>query len=307
VRRAGVVALVALVVTLGACHHADDSTQAAIPIPPKPPSQLERMVALLPDGAQVVVELDLVRLRANATVGPLATAALAQLGENARLPGLPISVAGSPLAAADAVVLAAYGVGTAEAATVTLVGTKADVPSSTRLAPDLVAIGPDEWTSQLATRAQLAAQHPLTIPEELSKLRTHAQPPGTTGAVLRVTARLSFDARVALARLTDMDAAPARISLWADVADDLAVVVDADAIDPGDQVNKNAAKRLAHTIRGALAALGDQPTVRALGVGPSLDDARLIAQGTWVKAIVAVGPRRLARVVERARAMLGTP
>ena len=265
------------------------------------------MLALLPDGAQVVVELDLARLRANAAVGPLATAALAQLGTGGRVPGLPLTVVGSPLASADAVVLAAYGVGTTEAATVTVIATKSDVPRATRLAPDLVAVGPDEWTSQLATRAQLAAQHPLTIPDELMKLRQHAQLQGSTGAVLRVTAQLSFDARVALARLTGLDAAPARISLWGDVADDLVIVLDADATDPGDQANKGAAKRLAHTIRGAIAALGDAPFVRSLGVGQSLDEARLIAQGTWVRAIVAVGPSHLARVVERARAMLGTP
>ena len=46
--------------------------------------------------------------------------------------------------------------------------------------------------------------------------------------------------------------------------------------------------------------------MRALGVPTSLADARLvIEQGTWVRAVVAIGPRHLARVVERARAMLG--
>jgi len=265
------------------------------------------MLALLPDGAQIVVELDLARLRANGVVGALATAALAHLGADSRLPGLPIEVAGSPLAGADAVVLAAYGVGTAQAATVTLLATKADVPGGVRLAPDLVAVGPAEWTGQLAARATLAAAHPLAISDEFRKLRAHAEPPGATGAILRVTARLSFDARIALARLTGLDAAPAQFSLWADIADDAAVVVDADAVDPGDQAAKDAAKRLAGTIRGMLATLADQPPVRALGVAASLADARLVAHGTWVRAIVAVGPRHLARVVERARAMLAAP
>jgi hypothetical protein len=39
-------------------------------------------------------------------------------------------------------------------------------------------------------------------------------------------------------------------------------------------------------------------------VPTSLSDAKLITEGTWVRAIVAVGPRHLARVAERARAML---
>lgn len=301
--------LLLVVFAVAACHHGGDAdTEPAIkPIPPPPPSETEHMVALLPDGAQVIVELDLARLRANAAVGPVATSALAAMGSDSRLPGLPIVVAGSPLAGADAVVLAAYGVGTAQAATITLLATKADVPGGTRVAPDVVAIGPDDWTGQVATRAALDSQHPLAIPDDLRALRKHAEPEGATGAVLRATARLSFDARVALARMTGIEVAPARISVWADIADDVAVVVDADAVDPGDKAAKDSAKRLAHTMRGLFAEVGDDPFIRGLGVAPSLDEARLVMQGTWVRAIVAVGPRHLARVVERARAMLTSP
>ncbi len=292
------------VVAVVACHH-DVAAPVTPSEPPKPSPLADRMVALLPDGAQIVVELDLARLRANAAVGALASSALAHLGADSHVPGLPVSVAGSPLATADEIVLAAYGVGTEQAATVTLLATTSDVPAGTRLSPELVALGPEEWTGQLQARAALAGQ--LTIPDELRQLRNHAQPQGTTGAVLRVTARLSFDARVALARMTGVETAPARISLWADVADDVAVVVDADAVDPGDKAAKDSSKRLAHMIRELLASLEDEPAVRALGVGPSLDGARLVAQGTWVRTIVAVGPRHLARVVERARAMLAPP
>ena len=39
---------------------------------------------------------------------------------------------------------------------------------------------------------------------------------------------------LALARQTGLDAAPAQISAWGDVADDLALIVDCDASDPGD-------------------------------------------------------------------------
>jgi hypothetical protein len=300
--------LLAFAVAFAACHHAADKDDPIVtPIPAPRPSQTERMVALLPDGAQVIVELDLARLRANAAVGPLATSALAAMGSDSRLPGLPIVAAGSPLGSADAVVLAAYGVGTSQAATLTLLATKADVPGGTRVSPEVVAIGPDEWTGQLATRAALDAQHPLAISDELRALRKHAEPEQATGAVLRATARLSFDARVALARITGIEVAPALISVWGDVADDVAVVVDADAVDPGDKAAKDSAKRLAHTIRGLFAEVGDDPLVRGLGVGPSLDDAHLAMQGTWVRATVVVGPRHLARVVERARAMLASP
>lgn len=263
----------------------------------------EHVLALLPDGAQLIVEIDLARLRANAVVGDVAKQALARLGADAKLPGLPVTAQGSPLANADTIVMAAYGVGTAQAATLTILKTKDNLADSTRIGPDLVAIGPDDWVGQLATRAAIDAQHALTPPDDLLRLRDHAMPPGATGAVLRVTARLPFDARVAFSRQTGIDAAPAQLSIWGDVADDLAIVIDADASDGKD---KDAARRLAHTLRGTFGVIADEPTVRALGVPTSVRDARLVTQGTWVRAIMAVGPRHLARAVVRARAMLGT-
>lgn len=263
----------------------------------------EHVLALLPDGAQLIVEIDLARLRANPVVGEVVSKALAQLGADARLPGLPLNVMGSPLANADEIVLAAYGVGTAQAATLTILKTKDDLGGATRIGTDLIALGPEDWVGQLSTRAAIDTQHALVPPEDLLRLRDHAMPQGATGAVIRVTARLPFDARIAFARQTGLDAAPAQLSIWGDVADDLAIVIDADASDGKD---KDAARRLAHTLRGTLGAIAEEPTVRALGVPGSLTDARLVTQGTWVRAVMAIGPRHLARAVERARAMLGS-
>ncbi|HTR49993.1 MAG TPA: hypothetical protein VMJ10_04740, partial [Kofleriaceae bacterium] len=260
---------------------------------------------LLPDDAQVVVELDLARLRANAVVGPVVTRALARLSGDSHLPGLPFATMGSPLAAADAFVIAAYGVGTASAASVAVLATHGDVPGGVQIAPGLVAIGPDGWIGQLEARAAIAERSPLAAPDELLRLRAHAAPAGRDTAVLRVTARLPFDARVAVARDTGLPTAPARLSVWADVEDDFAVVVDADAADPGDRESKDAALRLATALRGVFRSLADDPLVRALGVPNSLVDARLIAKGTWVRAIVAIGPDHLARAVKRASELLG--
>src|SRR5579863_4752172 len=103
------------VVALVACGGGAKTTAPTVAAA-RPPTAIERILTLLPDGAQVVVELDLARLRGNAVVGPVATRALARLGGDAHLPGLPFAVMGSPLASADAFVIAAYGVGTDEAA-----------------------------------------------------------------------------------------------------------------------------------------------------------------------------------------------
>ena len=295
----------ALALLAVACSGGRARPLPARPAPPHVTTGTEHVLALLPEGAQLVVEIDLARLRANPAVGDVAGKALAQLGADARIPGVPLAFRGSPLAGADSIVMAAYGVGTADAATLTILQTKQDLADSTRIAPDLVAIGPDDWIGQLQARAAIDAKHALAPSAELLHLRDHAMPPGATGAVLRVTARLPFDARIAFARQTGLDAAPAQLSIWGDVADDLAVVVDADAADPGDKLGKDAARRLAQTLQQTLEAAADDSTSKALGVPRSLTEARLITQGTWVRAIVAVGPHHLQRAVERARAMLG--
>jgi hypothetical protein len=315
---------IGVVVVIAACS-APKSPASAIPPtplePPRPKTAADRILPLLPDGAQVVIEFDLARLRGNAVVGQVATRAIARIG-GGRVPGLPIAIAGSPLADADAIVLASYGVGTAQAATVAVIATTGAVPDATTLAPGLVALGPAEWIAQLQTRAAIDGRDPcpaistaegrcgsigerVAAPKELLALRDHAMPKGATGAVLRVTARLPFDARVALARETGLDAAPARVSVWGDVADDLVVVLDADAADPGDRASAKATKRLAATLRAALVGIASDSTIRALGVPYKVADAKLIEKGSWVRAIIEIEPRQLARAVQRAGELLG--
>jgi hypothetical protein len=274
---------------------------------PVPATVSERMLAMLPQGAQVVIEIDLARLRANPVVGPVVTRALAE-----RVAALPAGVPASPLGDADQVVLAAYGVGTAQAATLTVLAAPHELAGTTRIADGFYALGPPDWVDQAQQRVALAttgeAKFAIAAPPELLALRRHAMPDRAPGAALRLTARLPFDARIALARQTGLDAAPAQVSAWADVADDLAVIVDCDAADPGDHGDPKraaeASRRLEATLRGALSAVEELPAVRMLGLPASLDGAKLITRGSWVRAIIAVGPAHLARVVGRATTLL---
>jgi hypothetical protein len=278
--------------------------QTASVASPAPVGPADRILAVLPQGAQLVVELDLARLRANPVIGEVVTRALAV---GAPLPGAApgLDEAGSPLAAADVVVLAAYGVGTSSAATVTLLAAKQEIPDAARVADGIYAIGPEAWTAQIAQRgALLDASGLVRAQPELLALRDRAMPPRAPGASLRVTARLSFDARVALARQTGLEAAPAQLSIWGDVVDDAAIVVEADAADPGDRRGRQAVARLEAAVRGALALLAGEPIVQALGLPRSLDGAKLTVRGTWVRAIVALGPEHLKRVAARASALL---
>jgi hypothetical protein len=280
------------------------------PVAPIVPATVaERMLAMLPQGAQVVVEIDLARLRANPVVGAVVTRALAE-----RTAELPAGVPASPLATAAQVVLAAYGVGTAQAATLTVLAAPSELPGTTKLADGFYAVGPPAWVEQAQQRVALAttgeARFAINAAPELLELRRRAMPANAPGASLRVTARLPFDARIALARQTGLDAAPAQLSAWGDVVDDLALIVDCDAADPGNQSPDpkraaDAPRRLEASLRGALAAVSEEPIMRMLGLPSSLANARLTSHGTWVRAIIAVGPTHLHRVVERATALLG--
>lgn len=283
-----------LLVVLVACNHGGAPATSAHELTPE-----EHRLALLPANPQIVVELDLARLKANPTVGPAATAALNGLGRDARLPGLPVSVLGSPLANAQQIVLAAYGVGTTSATTVTLIATTGQIPDAVQIEAGLVVLAPEDYVRQIEARAAL---HPTELPAAFQRLRSHAEPKGATGAVARVTAMLSFDARVALARMTGFEAPPEQLSLWSDVADDFAIVIDAEANDPGDK-GKKTARGLAHSLRQLFNTLAETELMRGLGVPTSFADARLIAEGPWVRAVIDVGPRHLARVAQRAKAL----
>ncbi len=268
----------------------------AAPVTPSGPA--EHLLALLPEGAQLVAEVDLPRLRANPTIGPLVAKLL---GDG----GIPIL---SGFAEADLVTFAAYGLGTTEAATITLMTAKAPISGTTRIADGIYAVGPTSWVSQVEARAAIEASGtPLTVPQKLIDLRSRAMPPRAPGASLRISAQLAFDARIALSRMTGIEGAPGRLGVWADVIDDFGIIVDADATDPGEKSIKRSVARMKATMRAALATLARDPTIIALGLPSSLEQAKVITRGSWVRTIVVIGPRHLQRVVERASKVLDQP
>ncbi|MGE0398854.1 MAG: hypothetical protein AB7T06_19250 [Kofleriaceae bacterium] len=303
---------VALVVILGC-----GSNQKATTSEPETPSftsTADRILPLFPDGAQVIVEVDLARLRANPVVGALITQIVA--GDIAA--PMPGEVPPLSLAHADTMVMASYGVGTSSAATIIVLATADPVPSGITLADGLVVLGPSEWTAQVEARAAIAGvtgantTPTLAAPKELRTLRDHAMPPKAPGASLRITARLPFDARVALGRATGLDTPPAQLSIWGDVVDDMVIIVDLDASDPGDTAKRSkdkssATKRMEASLRGVLAGLANETALELVGFGPSIEGAEIVTRGSWVRAIIAVGPKRLARIVDRAKALLAAP
>lgn len=285
--------LAAFALVVVACGGGSAQTPTSTP-GPVPKTDAERMLALLPSGPQVVLEIDLARLRANPVVGALVVKTLTAdlVGEI------------DALVTADLIVLAAYGVGTSEAATITLVSSQTEVLTGIPVGSTFYALGPPEWTRQVEARAGLvAADTPLSADAELLRLRDHAIPDGAPGASLRVTARLPADARQELAIQAGLTVAPAQVSIWGDVVDDLAVIVDAEIGESKDGEAK-AVARLEAAMKGALIAFAELPAAKLLGIPKSLTTARIAVRGTWVRTIVAIGPSHLTRVVERATALL---
>jgi hypothetical protein len=271
----------------------------------EPKTVTDHVVALLPPGAQIVVEIDVDRLRKNPVIGETITKALATPAD------FPKDLPSPPLATADVLVFASYGVGTSNAATIAVIASRADVEDATRLPASFLddgvtlwAMGPPDWIRQLEARAAVAVGKPIHADEDFLRLRGRAMPEKAPGVSLRVTARLPFDARVALAQESGLESAPAQLSVWADVVDDFAVIIDADAVDPGEKVTKKATARLERLLRTALQALVEEPKLRALGLSPAIARARLTAGGSWIRTIILVGPAHLKRVVERAQSSL---
>jgi hypothetical protein len=296
-----------------ACSGPDKKGAAGPAVPERAATAGDALLALVPTGAQVVIELDLDRARGNAVLGPLARALIEQTGaaNASSLPALG-ELSATPLATAHAVVVASYHVGTAEAASLTLVRGDGDAAKqaaalgAVAIGEDVIALGPAELVEQ----AQLLVALPAPSQTTLLALRARPMPSAATGAILRVTAELSFDARLSLARQTSLDAPPARLALWADAVDDAAIVLLADSTDDEAAAAKTAkarkarqdkaAERLTAALRGALGELAREPRVAALGLGPSLRGAEIERAGAWIKVAIVVGPQRLARAVQRA-------
>ena len=295
---------VAIALLVIACGGGSKSAKTSKPEPlPEAKTVTDKIVNLLPHGAQIVVEIDLARLRANDVIGATFTKALAAPFD------MPKDLPTPPLAVAEAVVFAAYGVGTSSAATIAVIASKQDVPDGTRLSTagdiTLWAMGPGDWVRQLEARAALSlGKTPVLAPPELIRLRERSMPKNAPGASLRVTARLPFDARVALAKDSGLESAPAQLSIWADVVDDFVIIIDADANDPGEKATKKANARLERLLRTALRSVAAEPKMRALGLSSSISRARLSAGGSWIRTIIAVGPAHLKRVIERANTFL---
>lgn len=252
-----------------------------IEVPARRATAGDRILAHAPSGADAVLEIDLARLRKNRVVGPL-VAAVTAAGE----------VGGDLVAIGDAVVIASYRIGQSDAGQLVFVaGSRvSQLRGAHRIDDALVVFGPPALVRQVDAvgaghGASLLADRPLL------RARALAMPAGAEGASLRIAADLPFDARLALAKRLEVEIVPEWISVWFDVADDMAGVAllggGADA-DPQDLVKAVGRLRDRLVAAESVKRVGLEGLIENIGVQISGPDARVV---------LVVGPRRLASLV----------
>ena len=257
-----------------------------VDVPVRATTAGDALLGLAPRDAQAVIEVDLARLRANPVVGPAVERLLA---------GPPAGDLDMQLLRrADAILLCSYTLGRDQAATLTLVrGPEiAALDRGTALDTDTVAVGPPALVARARDVRQGRAE-PLAADRALLAERARAMPAGAAGASLRVTARLDFDARVALAARFDLDQVPTAVSLWGDVADDLAVIALLGGAD------RDEAADLAQAMIGWRDRLARSLWVRAHGLGATVGGIDIDMHGSAMRAIFLIGPRRLTDLAQR--------
>ena len=281
----------------GACFFGGPRSQY-VPRGPATPAHFvsagDALLAYAPSGADVLIEIDLARLYANPTVGAAAKHALAAPGQAASLPGFLLPSGASPLASATTIVMAAYAVGTADATTVTLVATRGVVANGVTIADGVIALAPPAMIARVQDVA--AGRAPaVTADRAMMSVRARAVPDGAPGATLRASARLSLDARVALAPVLGPDLAPATLSVWADVVDDAALV----ALVDGHDAAGGGGARLLIALERMRVGLAGSTTLLELGLAPTVRDATFVRAGDLVRVVATIGPKRLSALAAK--------
>ncbi len=255
------------------------------PVPRVGPGQL---LAYVPAGAQLLVEIDVARLRANPVVGELVRRLVdAETPVNPGVPlppGLPSSLQGI-----DAILIASFLVGADDAQTLTLLlHSPNQHVAGVEVGVGVIAVGPENLVAKAVVMGNAARGSPPVhqLSAALLAARQRIELPGTDAVALRITATVSPVAAAAVG-------VPTTLAVWSDVVDDAAILVSC----PRASVDA-----LAQRLR----QLSQQNLVRLLGLAPSLAQLRVQHTAPWSRIIVVITPGPLRRAAQRALAALGT-
>ena len=291
-RPAALLAALAVLVAAAACSRDRGVVRAPdVTVPERPATAGDRVLSLAPGGAEAVLEVDLARLRGNAAIGALVRAVTAS---ELAVPDL--------VAAADLLVFCSYRIGESDAGQIVFAaGPEVErLPGARVLEPDLVAIAPPALLDRVDL-VRAGAQPSLAADRALLRVRALAMPDKATGAAVRMAARLGFEGRLSLARRLELEAVPAWLSVWADVADDLAAV----ALLGGDGAGE--AQDLARAVMRVRQRLSRANPTGRLGLRSTVAATKVEVTGNDVRVVLVVGPRRLAALVQHVMSRLRQP
>lgn len=337
-RAVGLAVMIAAAGTVACNRGTKVAPELLIKVPARAATAGDELLAMAPAGAGMVLELDVARLRKSAALGQLVSALVTASGprragsdagsgrdsgkdsdtdsdipagnkpdnviDNAAGQNSgPRAIAGTGLelgilARADSLLVCAYDLGLPEAAILTLIRAADATELGTPIAPGIAALGPAELVARVhAVRAGL--EPPLAGDRRLMAARTRAMPARADGAWLRMAATLDFEARVSLSGRLELDAVPVAVSIWGDVADDLAVIAELDAEDAVS------AQVLARGLQRWRARLGGLGQLAPYGLGQVVKTIEISHKGVTARAVLLIGPAMLSTMVTRASRELG--
>jgi hypothetical protein len=239
----------------------------------------------LPAHADAVLEVDVARLRDNPTLGPVVMAVSEAAAGRLEAEQLGLD----PLREIDLFLAAVYRLGTDDSEILFVLrgrrihaaGAASRIPQAEALDERTLLVGPPGLRGRVA---RLGTRESMAGDQVFLRLRDAAMPRRAQGASIRLTARLNHDARIAAAGRLAVDEMPATISVWMDVADDVALVALLGA-DDGAQ-----AKRFSRAVTDASARLAKW-IPEDLGGRSALRGVRTELAGTVARVVWLVGPR----------------
>ncbi len=270
---------------LSACGGAASSAITA-PLPERAATSGDALLSSAPHGADLLLEVDLARLRNNKVVGTV----LKALGG----PGVgdPLTE-GDLIAQADSMLVCVYGVGDSAKQLVLVQAVEGrELAGAADIGDGRYAVGEPGLVAR-AVAVGTGQGESMLADTEMLRLRADIMPAAAKDAVVRAVARLDFDARVSIASRVGMSEVPVSLALWGDVVDDLAIV--ASVAGESDASHH----RLTKAVLKLKQRVAQRPLIRYLGLSRPLSSARVVRSGNAVQVVFVLSPKRLAFVAQR--------
>ncbi len=239
----------------------------------------DAILRYVPDGANLLLEFDLERVRKNEKVGKAFESGSSDL-----------SMVG--VAKISTLVLAGFHVGTKEAGMLIFVKSKSKPEETfTRVHGDIYVAGPPQLKKRIAPMKAHPKQSILGD-KQLMALRAGAMPEKAKAASFRAVYNIDLQQQLGLANIMGIEVAPSSLSVWADVADDFALVA---------MANSRSAVEREEVVRAAkrwLFGIVGSEVGQAYQLAKVRPTVRLNSQEKTTVVVATIGPKSLSHYIE---------